>query len=153
MFRGVFEHTLDSKGRVSIPSRFRGQLETGEGLRVMMTRGLHRNLVLYPLPRWLIFEERILAQSQFDPVIIRAKRIFVSRATECTLDSQGRILISPLMRKHAQLEKEVIWVGQLDTFELWSQHLWEQAYEDALSVETALTLDDELARALARLGL
>lgn len=175
MFRGIYEHTLDSKGRVAVPRRFRdgllqrgaeaaaqrggdreGNSEGWEGQEVMLTRGLHRCLVLYPMDRWAAFEARLTARSQFDLHVIRAKRIFVAGALECSFDAQGRILIPPLMREYAglDLKQNVVWVGQLDTIELWDAQAWNEAYQAALvSPDTALTFDDRFAEALAQLGL
>jgi len=157
MFRGIYEHTLDSKGRVSVPRRFRDILaEDGEDgdREVMLTRGLHSCLVLYPLDRWSAFEERILSRSQFDLHVIRAKRIFVAGAKECSLDAQGRVLVPNAMRDYAKLEKRVVWVGQLDTIELWDADEWERAYEAALTGSAGtLTFDDRFSEALAQLGL
>lgn len=155
MFRGIYEHTLDSKGRVAVPRRFRDALPSGEGqLEVMLTRGLHRCLVLYPMDRWTAFEQRIMSRSQFDLHVIRVKRIFVAGATECAFDAQGRILVPPVMREFAGLDKQVVWVGQLDTVELWDAQAWSEAYQTALSSpEAALTFDDRFAEALAQLGL
>lgn len=153
MFRGTFEHTLDAKGRVSVPKKFREGLVGDDQLEVMLTRGLHRNLVLRSMNRWAAFEDSILERSQFDPNIIRIKRIFVAGATECGLDGQGRILVPPSMREYAKLEKDVVWVGQLDTVELWAKDEWERAQEGALTSGVALTLDDRFADSLAQLGL
>ncbi|MDX9720828.1 MAG: division/cell wall cluster transcriptional repressor MraZ [Myxococcota bacterium] len=154
MFRGVFEHALDGKGRVSVPSRFREELTQSGQQEVVLTRGLNRCLVVYPMSRWSAFEERILARSQFDLNVIRVKRLFVAGAMECGLDGQGRILVPPSLREYAQLDKDVMWVGQLDTVELWSATLWKQAYEEAVHKSSdALTFDDDFVNALAQLGL
>ncbi|PIV98784.1 MAG: division/cell wall cluster transcriptional repressor MraZ [Deltaproteobacteria bacterium CG_4_9_14_3_um_filter_63_12] len=154
MFRGTFEHTLDAKGRISVPRKYREELTEGSEQEVMLTRGLHRCLVLYPMARWAEFEERILTRSQFDLQVIRAKRIFVAGATECPLDGQGRILCPPSMRQYAKLDKDVVWVGQLDTIELWSAEEWERVREAALeSSDAEMTFDDTFSAALAQLGL
>src|SRR5690606_4883471 len=116
--------------------------------------GFHQCLVLYSMERWAAFEERILTRSQFDLHVIRAKRIFVAGAMECTLDAQGRILVPPHMRDFAKLDKEVVWAGQLDTVELWDKDEWNRAYDAALTNTGApLTFDDRFAEALATLGL
>lgn len=157
MFRGIYEHTLDQKGRVSVPSKLREAmtLSGSDGSpSLILTRGLQPCLVLYPCDRWRSFEERLLSRSQFDPVVIRAKRIFVAGATECTFDPQGRISVPLTMRRYARLEKEVVWVGQLDTLELWSPEAWQEAYDAAFAASNKpLTIDDEFAKALAQLGL
>lgn len=154
MFRGIYEHTLDGKGRVSVPKQFRDVLADSGHKEVMLTRGLHQCLVLYPMERWKAFEERILTRSQFDLHVIRAKRIFVAGAMECSLDGQGRVLVPTHMRDFAKLDKNVVWVGQLDTIELWDAEEWSRAYEQALTNAGApLTFDDKFSEALATLGL
>ncbi len=154
MFRGVYEHTLDSKGRVSVPKRFRDGLLSATDTQVVLTRGLNRCLVVYSMDRWRHFEERVLSRSQFDVNVIRAKRIFVAGAQECELDAQGRILIPPALRAYAEFDRDLAWVGQLDSIELWSMDKWQKAYDNALlNHGDAMTFDDAFAEALANLGL
>lgn len=152
MFRGQYEHTMDAKGRVSLPARFREVLAdrdpTGDTAnRVILTRTFQKCLVLYPLDQWLDFEQKIGRLPQFDPHVQQLKRVYVAGALECSLDSHGRILIPQPMREFAQLEREVVWVGQLDTMELWSGGRWQTAVEEALQDPKGL------AEAMADLGL
>ena len=152
MFRGQFEHTMDAKGRVSLPARFRevlGELDaTGESAsKVILTRTFQKCLVLYPLDQWLNFEEKIRSLPQFDPRVQQLKRVYIAGAIECSLDSHGRILVPQSMREFADFDREVTWVGQLDTMELWSKGRWESAVEDALQDPHGL------AEAMADLGL
>lgn len=152
MFRGQYEHTMDAKGRISLPARYRevlGDLDaTGEAAdRVILTRTFQKCLVLYPLDKWLNFEEKVRALPQFDPSVQQLKRVYIAGATECQLDSHGRLLIPQKMREFAQFERECVWVGQLDTVELWSQHRWDAAMDDALQDPKGL------AEAMASLGL
>lgn len=152
MFRGQYEHTLDSKGRVSLPSRFREALEqldlTGDSVeRLILTRTFHPCLVAYPLETWLAFEEKLRRLPQLDPNVQLIKRVFIAGAIECTLDRQGRLLVPPAMRSALELDREVTWVGQIDTMELWDRQSWQQAQAQALADPKAL------AAALASLGL
>lgn len=152
MFRGQYEHTMDAKGRVSLPARFREVLAernpTGDvSDRVILTRTFQKCLVLYPLDQWLNFEEKVQKLPQFDPHVQQLKRVYIAGATECSLDSHGRLLIPQPMREFAQLEREVVWVGQLDTMELWSGHRWQTVVEEALQDPKGL------AEAMAELGL
>ena len=152
MFRGQYEHTLDAMGRVRLPARFREVLAdrdtTGElSDRVILTRTFQKCLVLYPLDQWLNFEEKIRKLPQFDPHVQQLKRVYVAGAIECSLDSHGRLLIPQPMREFAQLERDVVWVGQLDTMELWSGGRWQSVVEDALQDPKGL------AEAMAELGL
>lgn len=151
MFRGQFEHTLDGKGRCSLPARFRETLSeidaTGNGDRVILTRTFQKCLVLYPMDKWLNFEEKIRQLPQFDPRVQQLKRVYIAGAIECTIDGNGRLLVPQSMRDFAGLEREVVWVGQLDTMELWSSARWNSAVDEALQDPKGL------AEAMASLGL
>ena len=149
MFRGQYEHTMDAKGRVSLPARFREVLAdrdpTGEfSDRVILTRTFQKCLVLYPLDQWLDFEQKVRKLPQH---VQQLKRVYVAGAIECSLDSHGRLLIPQSMREFAHLEREVVWIGQLDTMELWSSGRWQTVVEDALQDPKGL------AEAMAELGL
>ncbi len=152
MFRGQYEHTMDGKGRISVPARFREVLAeqdvTGDNAdRIILTRTFEECLVAYPMDKWLNFEEKIRELPQFNPNVQRLKRVYIAGAVEASIDSHGRLLVPSGMRDFADLDRNCVWVGQLDTFELWSQKHWEGAVDDAL--------DDpqELSEAMADLGL
>jgi len=152
MFRGQYEHTMDGKGRVSLPARFREVLAeldpTGDNAdRVILTRTFQKCLVLYPLDKWLNFEEKVRQLPQFDPHVQQLKRVYIAGATECSLDKHGRILVPLPMRQFADFDRDVVWVGQLDTMELWAGDRWKAAVDDALSDPKGL------ASAMAELGL
>ena len=150
MFRGQFDHTLDAKGRVSLPARFREVLSNGSDAttdRVILTRTFQKCLVLYAYDEWLDFEERIRQLPQFDPAVQRLKRVYIAGAIECSLDSHGRILVPNSMRQFAELERDVVWVGQLDTAELWAAPRWQSAVEDAMEDPKGL------AQAMSELGI
>lgn len=152
MFRGQYEHTMDAKGRVSLPARFRDVLAdidaTGEQAdRIILTRTFQKCLVLYPLDQWLNFEQKVAALPQFDPHVQQLKRVYIAGAVECSLDSHGRILVPQSMREFAKLEREVVWVGQLGTMELWAGDRWQSAIEEAMHDPKGL------AEAMADLGL
>jgi MraZ protein len=137
MFRGQYEHTMDSKGRVSLPARYREVLAEmdvdGQNAdRVILTRNFENSLELYPYDKWLNFEQRVRELPQFDPNVQRIKKVLVAGAVEVSLDSHGRILVPQLMRQFAGLEREVTWVGQLDTVQLWAANRWSEAVNDAL---------------------
>ena len=152
MFRGQYEHTMDGKGRVSLPARFREVLADRDPVgdqadRVVLTRTFQKCLVVYPLDQWLDFEQKIRQLPQFDPHVQQLKRVYIAGAIECSLDSHGRLLIPQPMREFAQLERDVVWIGQLDTMELWSSGRWQAVVEDALQDPKGL------AEAMAELGL
>ena len=128
MFRGSSEHTLDPKGRIIVPARFRDVIRAGGGEAVMVTR-MDRSLFAYALGEWGKIEDRIMALAEKSEHMRRFRRVFVGGAFECVCDKQGRILIPPTLRAYAQLEKEIVLVGVLDHFEIWSRENWEKENE------------------------
>ncbi len=129
MFRGQFEHAIDAKGRTSFPSRFRDVLTAGSDLRLILTRALFdRCLHLYPLKAWEELEAKIADMPQFDTNVVAFRRLYLSAAVECELDKQGRILVPPALREHAELAKDVVWAGMGRTAELWSRERWQAAH-------------------------
>ena len=132
MFRGASAVNLDSKGRVAIPTRYRAQLiEKNQGLMVCTVDIRQPCLLLYPVDEWEKIEQKLLALSNFDPNQRRLQRVMLGYATECEMDSQGRILLSGPLRQHAKLEKGLMLVGQLNKFEIWSDVEWQvQIAED-----------------------
>lgn len=154
MFRGLYEHTIDAKGRTSLPALFRDVLARqasegsadatdGQEARLIITTGIDRCLVAYPVAEWQAFEARLAGLSQFDPAVVQLKRIYVAGATECAIDKHGRLLIPPMLREYAQLSRDVVWAGMVTTLEIWSKELWaEQAAamrQDRGAIAKALT--------------
>ena len=128
MFRGSSIHTLDSKGRMIIPSRFRDVIKVGGGDALMITR-MDKSLFAYTLNEWGKVEERILNLADMSENMRRIRRYFVGGAFECGCDKQGRVLIPPTLREYAGLEKEIVLVGLLDHFEIWSRDNWDKENE------------------------
>ena len=143
MFRGQFEHAIDVKGRTSFPSRFRDVLGAGNDLRLVLTRALFdRCLHLYPMRAWEELEAKIAEMPQFDANVVAFRRMYLSAAVECEIDKQGRILVPPSLRDHAELSKDVVWAGMGRTAELWSSERWQAAHAmseaDLASFKTAM---------------
>ncbi len=124
MFRGSSTHTLDDKGRIIIPTRFRDVIRANGGETVMITR-MDRCLYAYALEEWNKIENRILALAEKSDAMRRFRRVFVGGAFDCNCDKQARVLIPPSLREYAQLEKEIVLVGVLDHFEIWAGEQWE----------------------------
>lgn len=116
MFMGQFEHSIDAKGRVIIPAKYREDL----GDSFVVTRGLDGCLYLYPQGEWSEFVAKLqsLPSNQNTRKI---QRQFLSKAMEVTLDKQGRILVPALLRASAGLEKEVVFVGMMNRIEVWDK--------------------------------
>lgn len=127
-FSGHYLYNLDSKGRISIPSKLREVLsERYTPDKLIITTDLDKCLVAYPLERWIEIEEWIESQHTMkreDKVIFM--RRFISPATECELDSQGRILIPQALREYAGLNKEVYIIGLTYKIEIWDRGKWEK---------------------------
>jgi MraZ protein len=147
MFRGRYEHTIDAKGRTSLPARYRDTLDAGGERRIVLTSALDPCLVAYAMPEWSAFEERLSKLPQFDRAVQKLKRIYVSGAVECEVDDSGRVLVPPTLREYAGLEKDVLWAGSGKYAELWDKARWRDHFE---------TTDDErrvIGTRLAELGL
>lgn len=123
MFRGRFEHIVDSKGRVSIPAKFRELLAEKYDDRVILTN-FDRCLVAYPYEEWRVLEERVGSLSMVKKEVKAFQRFFISGATECPIDKLGRILVPPTLRDYAQLGRNVVFAGMLRKFEIWSKERW-----------------------------
>ncbi len=144
MFRGSFEHTVDSKGRVSVPSKFRDIIaDRYEGRRVR-AMDFDQCLTVYPLEEWETLEEKIKALPMMKQEVKEFMRFFFSSATECELDKQGRILIPPAHREHAGIAKNVMMVGIMNKIEIWDSTAWEARNSQN---------GDKIGEALAALGL
>jgi MraZ protein len=146
MFRGRYEHTIDAKGRTSVPARYRDALGAAGDRRIVLTSALDPCLVAYAPMEWIAFEERLGRLPQFDRAVQKLRRIYVSGAVECDIDDVGRILVPPTLREHAGLKKEVLWAGAGRYAELWDKDEWLTHFE---------TTDEEkrdIASRLAELG-
>ena len=135
MFRGASAVNLDTKGRLAIPTRYRAELlEQNQGQMVCTVDIRQPCLLLYPLQEWEIIEQKLLELSNFDPVQRSLQRVMLGYATECELDSAGRILISGPLRQHAKLEKSIMLVGQLNKFEIWSDTEWYAQIDEDIEI-------------------
>ena len=133
MYRGCSKISIDSKGRLAIPSRYRALiLEQAQNNLVITLNPLDRSLYLYPLPEWEIIEDKLAALSDFDKQSRRTKQMMRGYANDCQLDSQGRILIPKELRGHAELSRQAIILGQGNKFEIWNEKTWEKQRDDWL---------------------
>lgn len=126
MFRGVALLNLDSKGRLAVPARYRDGLLARCSGHLVITADSDRCLLIYPLPDWEPIEQKLMQLSSFNAQIRELQRRIVGYAEDAQLDATGRILVPPALRGYAQLEKNVVLVGQGNKFELWNQEKWEQ---------------------------
>lgn len=148
MFRGQFTHTVDAKGRISLPARFRDQLAGATDPRIVLTPALFDPcLHLYPIKAWEEFEAKVNALPSLDRNVVRFRRLYVSAAVECELDSAGRVLVPQEQRSYAKLDKDALWAGMGPILELWSKPEWDRAL--AMTPEEAR----ELQRAMEQVRL
>lgn len=141
MFMGQYNHTIDTKGRLIIPSKFRDLL----GEEFIVTKGLDGCLFVFPKNEWQIIEEKLRTLPLNNKSARKFIRFLVSGATTCELDKQGRILLPQVLRDFARLEKDVVLAGNLNRVEIWNGANWAEsnAYDDM----------DDIADSMADFGL
>lgn len=143
MFIGEYSHSVDVKGRVSIPAKFREEL----GESFILTKGLDNCLFIYSMEEWNILESKLKQLPLTNKDARAFVRFFFSGANECELDSQGRIRITNNLRDHANLQKEAVIIGVGTRVEIWSNDEW-QKYNDDDNLSY-----DEIANKMAELGI
>lgn len=128
MFRGQYQHSIDEKGRLSLPSRFRQELAAaGEGSFVLTRALFDPCLHLYPLSAWEKLEQKVADLPSLDPDVVRFRRLYISAAHEAEADKAGRVLIPSALREAIQLDKDALWAGMGRHLELWSKARWDEA--------------------------
>ena len=132
MFMGEYNHTIDAKGRLIIPSKFRELL----GEEFVLTKGLEGCFYIFPWEERKAFEEKLRALPLTNKNARTFTRFFVAGATNCELDKQGRILVPQTLREFAGLEKDVVLTGNLNRIEVWSKEKWSENcdYDDMDSI-------------------
>lgn len=128
MFMGEYNHTVDAKGRVIVPSKFREQL----GEEFVVTKGLDGCLFVYENTEWKALEEKLHALPLTNANARKFSRFFLAGATTCEVDKQGRILLPAVLREFANIDKDAVLVGVGSRIEIWSRELWNQSntYDD-----------------------
>ncbi len=148
MFRGSSFHTVDEKGRLIIPTRFRDVIRAGGGEGIMVSR-MDGCLLAYCMEEWAKIEGRILALAEKSDSMRRFRRVFIGGASYCACDKQGRILIPPPLRAYGGLERDIVLVGVLDHFEIWSREQWDREND---YMEADMKKED-VRNEIAKLGL
>jgi MraZ protein len=143
LFIGEYRHGLDAKGRVIVPVKFRD----GLGDKFVLTKGLDGCLFAYSKEEWANFENKIKTLPLTSKDARAFVRFFFSGAVECEIDKQGRTLIPPMLREHAELDKDLVIIGVSTRVEIWSQAKWD-SYSEAEDLEA-----DVLAEKMAELGI
>ena len=143
LFIGEYRHSLDVKGRIIVPAKFRD----GLGDKFVLTKGLDGCLFAYSKEEWANFEEKIKTLPLTNKDARAFVRFFFAGAVECEIDKQGRTLIPPMLRDYAVLNKDLVIIGVSNRVEIWSQDKWD-SYSEAEDLEA-----DELAEKMAMLGI
>ncbi len=133
MFRGATSLNLDVKGRLAVPSKHRDALQAQCAGNLVLTAHPHGCLLLYPQPAWEPIQAKMMALSSFDKQSSALQRLLVGYAEDITLDSAGRLLVSPSLREFAGVEKQAMLVGQGSHFELWNMDAWRAQLERVMS--------------------
>ncbi len=148
MFRGITHLNIDTKGRLAMPSRYRDAINSESASQLIVTVDhTDRCLLIYPMKDWLKVEEQLMGLSNMNRRARNVQRLILGHASECELDTQGRILVAAPLREYASLQKKTILVGQLNKFELWDadaylvqRDAWiAEAQEDDFDADEALS--------------
>ena len=123
MFMGEYNHTIDAKGRLIVPAKFREIL----GDNFIVTKGLDGCLFVYPNDEWIRFEEKLKSLPLTNKNARQFTRFFLAGAAACEVDKQGRILLPQALREFASLEKDVVLVGVASRIEIWSRERWDES--------------------------
>ena len=134
MFRGASQIALDAKGRMAIPVRYRERLASRADGHLVATVD-RECLLIYPLPDWKEFEEKLMAVPNINPVARRFQRIKMGYAKDLQMDAHGRVLVPKELRDVAKLDRRAMLLGQGNKFELWDEKLWNTRRDEWLAVD------------------
>ncbi|MDG9929897.1 MULTISPECIES: division/cell wall cluster transcriptional repressor MraZ [Pseudomonas] len=146
MFRGANAISLDAKGRLAMPSRYRDELVSRcEGQLIVTIDAVDPCLCVYPLPEWELIEAKLRDLPSLREETRRLQRLLIGNAVDIELDGSGRFLVPPRLRAHAGLDKHAMLVGQLNKFQLWNEDAWNAlADADLAAIKQPGALPDDL---------
>ena len=144
MFRGATKVTIDAKGRLAIPTRYRDRLDSRSNGQLVVTVDRDYCLLLYPYPDWEEIERKLIRLPSLNKQARRLQRLMVGYATELELDGNGRILLSRELGEFAEIERQAILIGQGNKFELWNDEIWNKKRDAWLSEDDEGNLSAEL---------
>ncbi len=144
MFRGATKITLDAKGRLAVPSRYRDRLAAHCNGQLVATVDRGHCLLIYPFPDWEEIEQKLIRLPSFHKQVRQMQRIMVGYATEVDIDGHGRILLSRELREFAGLDRQAILIGQGNKFELWDEERWNEIRDAWLNTDDDGDLPPEL---------
>jgi len=139
LFRGISSINLDAKGRIAIPTRYREELQDCCERQMVVTIAVNDKCVgesgclwLYPLPEWEKLEQTISKLPTLNKMAGQLRRFLIGHASECEMDTQGRLLLPEKLREFARMDKHIYLVGQLNKFEIWSDTAWQEKEQEWL---------------------
>jgi MraZ protein len=139
MFRGANKLTLDAKGRMVMPTRYRDRLHERCGGNLVITVDKDQCLLIYPLPDWEEIERKLMALPTLNPQARRLQRLMVGHATDIEIDAHGRLLLPPNLREFGSLTRDAMLIGQGVRFELWDEARWNERRDEWLTSEDSAT--------------
>jgi len=144
MFRGATKVTIDAKGRLAIPTRYRDRIISRCDGQLVVTVDKDYCLLLYPYPDWEEIERKLMRLPSLNKQARRLQRLMVGYATEIEMDGNGRILLSKELREFSSIDRQSILIGQGNKFELWDDDSWNKKRDSWLSMEDEAGLSTEL---------
>lgn len=143
MFRGIASVTMDSRGRMALPTRFREEAEQRTENRLVATIDNNEQcLLLYSLGDWEEVQRRLEALSNIGTSARLLQRLLIGHATDVEMDAQGRVLIPPLLREYGELEKKIVLMGQTNKLEIWNEQIWRTRREEWLKATRESAFSD-----------
>lgn len=146
MFRGANAISLDAKGRLAMPSRYRDELVSRcAGQLIVTIDAIDPCLCVYPLTEWELIEAKLRELASFREENRRLQRLLIGNAVDLELDASGRFLVPPRLREYAKLDKRAMLVGQLNKFQLWDEDAWNAVADaDLAAIKQPGALSDDL---------
>lgn len=143
MFRGIASVTMDSRGRMALPTRFREEAEQRTENHLVATIDNNEQcLLLYSLGDWEEVQRRLEALSNIGTSARLLQRLLIGHATDVEMDAQGRVLIPPLLREYGELEKKIVLMGQTNKLEIWNEQIWRTRREEWLKATRESAFSD-----------
>ena len=150
MFKGISNLNIDTKGRASMPQRYRNDFCIKNKCKLVITADKDKCLLIYTQNNWNIIEKKLSNLPSYNKEARFIQRLVIGHATESEIDSQGRFLISNPLREYAGIQKKIILLGQGSKFELWSETIWNKKMKSWLASEN---IDEAKNNALTELKL
>jgi len=150
VFRGISNLSIDTKGRIAIPTKYRDEItDDFKGQMVLSVDHGVRCLVLYPMSNWVDTEQNLMGLPNLSDAVRDMKRLILGHAEDVKMDGQGRIMIAAPLREYAQMEKKIVMIGQGDKFELWDEQAWNAGRDEMRKAAPVNIQNDESLKGLS----